>query len=303
MGPSLDQAEERASPLQLCSPPKPNLQFSNCNVFCLSGCHSSHTGITGWRPNFTMVTLLITTQWTKLGSFTKHRYLLCWTFMQDIFVVLILNENLETLCICSCLWAYKITHPAPARIKNGPRNIAVRQHTTLPSSSFPSWYKILKILRISCLCLRHCVYFHWKYLPNLSVDWKFSRRDETEIEFSIKSHGGCGWAPSKYLTPPAPAKPRSALIEADERETGAGAQSDIQIEILVLIVLMIMAPGISTSKILRYYAQKPLTQFPSNFESTKTFLFARFKLRDEFVCIIVLINYSNLQNVTQREFE
>ena len=146
------------------------------------------------------------------------------------------------------------------------------------------------------LCL-----LHWKYLPNLSVDWKFSRRDETEIEFSIKSHGGCGWAPSKYLTPPAPAKPRSALIEADERETGAW--SDIQIEILVLIVLMIMAPGISTSKILRYYAQKPLTQFPSNFESTKTFLFTRFKLRDEFVCIIVLINYSNLQNVTYREFE
>ena len=55
--------------------------------------------------------------------------------------------------------------------------------------------------------------------------------------------------PSKYLTPPAPAKPRSALIEADERperrQTPSTDPGDIQIEILVLIVLMIMAPGIS----------------------------------------------------------
>lgn len=61
-GQAWTKPRREASPLQLSSPPKPNLQFSNCNVFCLSGCHSSHTGITGWRPNFTMVTLLITTQ-------------------------------------------------------------------------------------------------------------------------------------------------------------------------------------------------------------------------------------------------
>ena len=121
-----------------------------------------------------------------------------------------------------------------------------------------------------------------------------------KLNLALKVTVAVAELPSKYPTPPAPAKPRSALIEADERETGAEAQSDIQIEILVLIVLMIMAPGIRYCDIRRI---KPLTQFSSNFKSTKTFLFARFKLRDEFVCIIVLINYSNLQNVTQREFE
>lgn len=40
---------------------------------------------------------------------------------------------------------------------------------------------------------RHCVHLTVN-ISNLSVDWKFSRRDETEIEFSIKSPGS-GRAP------------------------------------------------------------------------------------------------------------
>ena len=70
-----------------------------------------------------------------------------------------------------------------------------------------------------------------------------------KLNLALKVTVAVAELPSKYLTPPAPAKPRSALIEADER---AEAQSDIQIEILVLIVLMIMAPGISPDKILRH---------------------------------------------------
>ena len=133
------------------------------------------------------------------------------------FIVLFLNENLETLCICSCLWAYKITHPAPARIKNGPRNIAVRQHTTLPPS-YPLNPNSWNLQKNQLLCPRHCVHLSVN-ISNLSVDWKFSRRDETEIEFSIKSHvpGWAGEIPSKYQLPQLPAKLHSALIEGVER--------------------------------------------------------------------------------------
>ena len=145
------------------------------------------------------------------------------------FIVLFLNENLETLCICSCLWAYKITHPAPARIKNGPRNIAVRQHTTLPPS-YPLNPNSWNPQKNQLLCPRHCVHLTVN-ISNLSVDWKFSRRDETEIEFSIKSRALAS-LPSKYLTPPAPCQ-APVCINWGRRETErreSPGWSDIQIQ-------------------------------------------------------------------------
>ena len=76
------------------------------------------------------------------------------TFTLIFFIVLFFNENLETLCICSCLWAYKITHPALARIKNGHRNSVLRHHPTLSLL----YTKSLKSLE-SVLCPSYCVYF------------------------------------------------------------------------------------------------------------------------------------------------